>query len=100
MFDYFAHVNELSEDKLVEELENLNKRLMKIDFQSPIYAQLLDMIDMAESAYNDILYSKRIKNENSVIDIGEIESIETKPDYDREDVLTALVHEYTKDFKR
>jgi len=100
MFDYYSHVNEMKEEKLIEEIQNLNKRLMKTDPVSPIHAQLLNMLQMAQDAYNDILYARTIKNENAVIDIGEIESTEKQPDYDSDDILTALVQEYTKDFKR
>lgn len=100
MFDYYSHVYSMTEEKLVDEIHSLNKKLMKVNQTSPVYNQLLDMLNTAEQAYNDILYGRMIKKEDAVINIGEIESVETKPDYDRDDILTALVQEYTKDFKR
>jgi hypothetical protein len=65
-FDYYDYVNGLSEAKLVLEREKLTKRLFKTNVTSPVYTQLCNMIDMADSAYEDILYTQRIKAEDKV----------------------------------
>ena len=100
MFDYYEHVHSLKEDKLTDEIQQLNKRLMKTDPASPVYAQLLGMLSHAESAYQDIIYASRIKNESTVLDIGEMESTTYTPDYSESSVLEALVNSYSKNFKR
>lgn len=96
MFDYYDYVNGLNEGKLVTELEKLHKRLFKTSETSPVYQQLLNMIDMAQSAYTDALYAQRIKKEDTVMDIGETESISYTPDYTKEDIVNAYIEVYTK----
>jgi hypothetical protein len=98
MFDYYAYVNELEEEKVVAEIEKLNKKLFRLNTSSPMYSQLLDMLSTAESAYQDIQYKRRIKSEDSVINIGEIESVVTEPDYNKAELLDAIVTSYTKNF--
>jgi hypothetical protein len=96
MFDYYDYVNGLTEAKLVTEIEKLNKRLFKTNATSPVYTQLLNMIDMAQGAYEDILYSQRIKAEDKVIEIGETEHIDYVPDYTKDDIVNAYIEVYTK----
>ena len=55
MFDYYDYVNGLTEAKLVTEIEKLNKRLFKTNATSPVYTQLLNMIDILN---NDGKYQK------------------------------------------
>tara|TARA_R110001606_G_C15240178_1_gene636134 strand:+ start:363 stop:689 length:327 start_codon:yes stop_codon:yes gene_type:complete len=95
-FDYYDHVNGLPESKLVLEMEKLHKRLFKTDVNSPVYQQLLNMIDMASQAYQDILYTQRIKKEDTVMDIGQTESVSYTPDYTKEDIVNAYIEVYTK----
>lgn len=96
MFDYYDYVNGLGEAKLVLEMEKLHKRLFKTQQSSPVYQQLLNMIDMASDAYQDSLYATRIKKEDTVIDIGETESIEYTPDYTKDEIVNAYIEVYTK----
>ena len=95
-FDYYDYVNGLNESKLVAEMEKLNKRLFKTNANSPVYTQLLNMIDMASDAYQDILYSQRIKTEDTVMNIGETEHVEYTPDYTKEEIVNAYLEVYTK----
>jgi hypothetical protein len=94
MFDYYTHVNELSEEKLILEIEKLTKRMYKTDPGSPIFAQLQSYLDMANSAYQDRMYSLRIKNEDTVMEIGQIESTVIEPDYTKEELITDIVKTY------
>ena len=96
MFDYYDYVHGLNESKLVLELEKLHKRLFKTPQTSPVYDQLLNMIEMAQSAYTDTLYAQRIKIEDKVIEIGETDHDEYTPDYSREDIVNAYIEVYTK----
>tara|TARA_Y100000389_G_C17043855_1_gene309405 strand:- start:209 stop:523 length:315 start_codon:yes stop_codon:yes gene_type:complete len=100
MFDYYTHVNSLTEDKVVAEIEKLTKRLLKTRPDSPIYAQVSNYLDMAQSAYQDIMYSHRIKNESSVMDIGEIESTVIEPDYTKQEIVTDIVQTYISSPRR
>lgn len=94
MFDYYTHVNSLDEEKIILEIEKITKRMLKTDPGSPIYGQLQSYLDMANSAYQDRLWTQRIKNENTVMDIGEMESTVTEPDYTKEELVTDIVKTY------
>lgn len=100
MFDYYTHVNSLSEDKVVDEIEKLTKRMLKTKPGSPIYAQLNSYLEMAQSAYQDIMYSHRIKNESTVMDIGEMESTVIEPDYTKQEIVTDIVKTYISSPRR
>lgn len=94
MFDYYSHVNSLDEDKLILEIEKLTKRMLKTSAGSPIFAQLQSYLEMANSAYQDRIWTQRIKNENTVMDIGEIESTVTEPDYTKQELVSDIVKTY------
>lgn len=96
MFDYYNHVYSLSEEKLSDEIEGLNKKLMRISASSPMFNQLMDMLETAQMAYGEIQMKRRVKVEDTVLDIGTIESTEHTPDYSTDDILTVLVQGYTK----
>ena len=96
MFDYYIHVNELEEDKLLEEIEKVNKKLFKAR-PGPIQDQLMEMLRVCQSAYQDIQYKRNIKSEDSVMEIGEMESTEEMPDYSKKELLDIMVTSYTKD---
>jgi tRNA A37 N6-isopentenylltransferase MiaA len=98
MFDYYTKVHNMSEEKLVEEIQNLYKKLMSMNTQGTVYNQLLDMLDTATAAYGEKLHVSRFKNKekDAVIDIGSINSETYIPDYSREELLLAVVEQYIK----
>lgn len=100
MDDYYSKVYELPEDKLVAEIERLNKQLFKINATSPIYNQLIDMIQTANSAYDELCIRKRIKIEDKIIEIGTVEQETVMPDYNKEMLLNAVVQQYKKGVKK
>ena len=100
MFDYYTKLLELNEEKLVLEIENLTKRLLKVSPSSPIYTQLRGYLDQAQSEYRDRQYARRIKTEDSVLDIGEMESVEYTPDYSKKEIIEELVKTYTEGVSR
>jgi hypothetical protein len=100
MEDYYSKVNELPEDKLIAEIERLNKQLFKINATSPIYNQLIDMINIANNAYDELSYKKRVKVEDKVIEIGTVEQETFTPDYSKEVLLNAVVQQYRKGVKK
>lgn len=96
MFDYYNHVQTLTEEQLYDEIDNLNKKLIKLNSASPMFAQLLDMRDMATSALHEASVKRRVKIEDTVLEIGTVESTEQTPDYSTDDLLTAIVYGYVK----
>lgn len=97
MDDYYSKVYSLSEDKLVAEIERLNKQLFKINQTSPVYNQILDMLSTAQMAYDELSFSKRVKAEESkIIEIGTIEEEVIIPNYNADALLDAIVQQYRK----
>lgn len=96
MQDYYAKVYDLPEDKLVAEIERLNKQLFKINATSPIYDQLVEMINIAYAAYDELSFKKRVKQEDKIIEIGTVESETIIPDYNKEMLLNVVVQQYRK----
>lgn len=100
MEDYYSKVYELSEDKLVAEIERLNKQLFKINATSPIYNQLIDMINIANNAYDELSFKKRTPIEDKIIEIGTVEQETFTPDYSKDVLLNAVVQQYRKGVKK
>jgi translation initiation factor 2B subunit (eIF-2B alpha/beta/delta family) len=94
--DYYSHIYSLTEDKLIQEIENLNKRLFKINPGSAMYNQLLDMINTAQTAHAEMQYVRRVKDtSDKIIEIGEVTEHIVTPDYSSEELLIAVVEQYT-----
>lgn len=95
MFDYYEHVQGMDETKLNEEIKRLHDRLFTLSPESPMYDQLLDMINTANSAYNDLVYAAKFKDaKDESLDIGTMESTVITPDYSKVDLLDAVVTAY------
>lgn len=98
MFDYYDKIMSLSEEKLTEEIERISKRLLKTNPTSPTYNQLLNMLDTAESAYQEkIMIQMHKKSKDEVINIGEIEKDEYTPDYTEDDLVIVVARTYLSD---
>lgn len=96
MFDYYNHVNSLSEEKLIAEIDKITKRLLKTSPTSPVATQLSGMLEMANQAYQDSLFASRIKKEDTVTDIGEMESVDYIPEeYSKDELLIEIIRSYT-----
>lgn len=97
MFDYYDHVNNMSEDKLHQEVERVFKKLFTTTPGTPIYEQLLDCLDQANEALNDKRMLRQFAGQkDEVINIGEMESEVHHTKYDPEELLLATVHAYTQ----
>jgi hypothetical protein len=95
MFDYYDYVNKLSEDKLVTEIDKVTKRLLATSPTSPVVGQLQGMLEMAQQAYQDSLFKARVKVEDKVIDIGEMESVDYIPEeYSKDELMIEIVRSY------
>ncbi len=94
--DYYSHIYSLPEDKLVQEIEKLNKQLFKINAGSPMYGQLMDMINTAQTAHAEMQYVRRVKDPtDKIIEIGEVTEHIVTPNYSSDELLVAVVEQYT-----
>ena len=100
MSDYYDKTHSLSQDKLHQEIRRINDQLAKTKQSSPVFDQLLNMLETAQGALDEKMAVERAKNQkDSAINIGSIESTVIEPDYDRDEILDAVVTAYTKNPK-
>jgi len=94
MLDYYSKAQGLTEEQLLNEMESINKRLMRGPSHA-IEEQLLAMLATLETAYHDTLETARLKNsKDEVLNIGEIEVVEYTPDYSESEMLVHVVNQY------
>ena len=96
-FDYYDYINNLKEEKIGDEISKITKRMHKVPQGTPMFNQLSAMLEMAMQANNDSFARARLKadkNQNTALDIGEMESTVTEPEYDETVMLDIMVHSY------
>ena len=86
---------DMKEDALLDEIESLNKRLFKMS-SGPMRDQMMMVIDQAQMAYQEKQIKKRIKVEDTVLDIGYVDSEVIETNYSSEEMLNIIVQSYTK----
>ncbi len=97
MLDYYTKVSSMTDDKIITEIQNLQKKLYKIHPESPMYSQMLELISIAQNVHEERLFKQRFSNvKDEVVDIGEIEEVVYTPNYDADDLLRAVVELYRK----
>jgi len=86
---------DMDQNKLLDEIQKLRSKLMLIRQDTAMFNQLLDMVNTADTIYQDKLAISRMPaNTPDVINIGEI--ISTVKEYENEEALTlAVVESYT-----
>ena len=88
----------MSPEKLLDKIQELNKRLFKMSPSSGMYSQMRAIINEAQAAYQDHLALSRFQamdeEADSVINIGEIESEVYTPDYSDNIALDNIVQSY------
>ena len=93
----------LSPEKLLDKIQELNKRLFKMNPNSGMYGQLRSIINEAQFVYQEHLavsrYDAANEERDSVINIGEIESEVYTPDYSNNTALDSVVQSYLGDKK-
>lgn len=99
MLDYWEKVQSLKEEEVLEEIKKLHDKYFKLNERSPIRQQLKSMLDIAQTRYTDLQEFRRfeLQNEekkNTVIELGEINSVEYVPDYSKEEILTHMAKFY------
>ena len=101
--DYIAKLYSMSEDKVSQEIMNLHKKLATVNSTSPIYNQLLEMLDNAEAVRQEKMIMSSLKEEDkkdSVIDIGSVESVLYTPIYSQEEFLETVARMYLNKGKK
>lgn len=83
----------MKEDDLLNEIESLNKRMFKMR-SGPMRDQMMLVINQAQQAYQEMQIKKRVKLEDTVMDIGTIESEVLETNYDDGELLNILVQSY------
>jgi len=90
---------EMSPEKLLDKITELNKRLFKMNQRSPMYNQMRAIIAEAQTVYQEGLQMARFKSQNEerdeVINIGDIESQVYTPNYGDTTTLETVVNSYT-----
>jgi hypothetical protein len=95
--DYIANLYSLSDDKLSQEIMNIHKKLSKVNSTSPIYGQMLEMLNTAEAVRHERFMSAKFSAEDkvdSVIEIGSVESVVYTPIYSQEEFLEVVAKMY------
>lgn len=95
--DYIAKLYSMSEDKVSQEIMNLHKKLATVNSTSPIYNQLLEMLDNAEAVRQEKMIMSSLKDEDkkdTAVEIGTIDSVVYTPIYSQEDFLEMVARMY------
>lgn len=94
---YFFKIHTLSEEKLIEEEKRLYNLLYKTNETSAIYNQVWDMLELVQSTLREKHLMARMGKlpESEIIEIGKIEEVVYTPDYNSEELLLAVVNQYT-----
>jgi len=89
---------QMTPDKLLDKITELNKRLFKMNQRSPMYNQMRAIIAEAQTVYQEGLmmakFEAQEQERDEVINIGDIESEVYTPDYGDRTVLDTVVNSY------
>lgn len=95
--DYIANLYGMNADKISQEITNLHKKLSRVNSSSPIYNQLLDMLQTAEAVQQEKIFLSSLTQEDkkdSAIEIGSVESVVYTPIYSQEEFLQVVANMY------
>ena len=101
MIDNYIKYQSMSMEDLIDELEMLDKKLWKLQPNTPIYDQVLEWRHMCDSTLKEKyqianMQASQKDPKSQVIEIGTIDKEEYTPDYNEEEVLNNIVEAYTK----
>jgi hypothetical protein len=96
---------QMEPSKLLDKIQELNKKLFTMNQRSPVFNQLRGIISEAQQVYQEHLAIERYDQQNeersSVINIGEIESETYTPDYkEGSPILDVVVSSYMQEPKK
>lgn len=102
MLTYYDKIRTMSENEVLDEIDNLTRKISKTVPGTPTYNSLVELYHTAQDAYQEILMIKSFseKKSNEVINIGTIEETVHTPDYTKAELLDAVVTMYVSDVKR
>ena len=86
MSNPFINFDSMTQEELLEKNKEYTMQLQKINGNSPLYQQVLDLQTQCQQAYNEKMFmsiqKEKLKEPEKIIEIGEINSEEYSPDYD------------------
>ena len=86
MSNPFIDFESMTQEELLEKNKEYTMQLQKINGNSPIYQQILDLQTQCQLAYNEKMFmslqKEKLKEPEKIIEIGEIQSEEYSHDYD------------------
>ena len=95
---------QMDSSKLLDTIQTLNKRLFKINQSSPMFRQMLNIIEEGQAVYREQLainrYDAANEERETVINIGDVTSEVYTPDYANNTVLSHVVSMYTQELKK
>ena len=100
MSNPFVDFTSFTTEDLLKENQKYTKQLYKMNGQSPLYQYILDLREACQKEYNERMFIQankdKIKEQEQVINIGEVDSVEYTPNYmdDEELFLKAVVDAY------
>lgn len=102
MSNPFKDFTLMTTDDLLKENQKYTKQLYKMDTSSPLYQYILDLREQCTMEYQERMFiaanKENIKNQEQVLNVGEIESVSYTPNYmdDSELFVKAVVDTYRK----
>lgn len=102
MSNPFKDFTLMTTDDLLKENQKYTKQLYKMDTSSPLYQYILDLREQCTTEYQERMFiaanKENIKNQEQVLNVGEIESVSYTPNYmdDSELFVKAVVDTYRK----
>tara|TARA_B110000503_G_C7090593_1_gene389230 strand:- start:368 stop:832 length:465 start_codon:yes stop_codon:yes gene_type:complete len=96
---FINKIEMMSQDQLMNEIQSLHKKLGRMNPHSGMVQQVQDMIQMANTEYNERIIIERAaeKDDDGIINIGEIEEVVYTPDYTDTDLFVEVVKHYSGD---
>jgi len=96
--EYYDKVRSFSEQKLHDEITRLNRTLRQVNPTSPVYQQVIGMIETAVEARAELMFTQQpaFKKKNEIIELGKIEETIATTVISSDVLLTAIVTQYTK----
>tara|TARA_B100000902_G_scaffold34893_1_gene41922 strand:- start:33397 stop:33732 length:336 start_codon:yes stop_codon:yes gene_type:complete len=86
MSNPFIDFDSMTAEQLLEKNKEYTMQMQKINGNSPLYQQVLDLQTQCQMAYNEKMFmslqKEKLKEPEKIIEIGEIKSDEYSPDYD------------------
>ena len=86
MSNPFINFDSMTQEELLEKNKEYTMQLQKINGNSPLYQQVLDLQTQCQQAYNEkkfmSIQKQKSKEPEKIIELGEINSEEYSPDYD------------------